>query len=159
MTEAEELEDRIAVDLTRLKPGGEILEGEADVIDLEETYVHPFGGVRYRLKAQAFGTELLVRGHVEQDFELVCSRCGKDFDTTIAVDDFVESYEINEKVQEIVLTNDVRDAIILNLPSYPVCDEACPGVEMKAQMPFDDRWSALDGVATEEERSQEHGES
>lgn len=155
----DQTEDRIVVDLTRLKPGGEILEGEADIIDLDETYVHPFGGVRYRLKAQAFGTELLVSGRVEQDFELVCSRCGKDFDTTIVVDDFLESYEISEKIHEIVLTNDVRDSIILTLPSYPVCDEACPGVEMKAQKPFDDRWSALDGVATEEERSQEHGES
>lgn len=153
------LEDRIAVDLTRLDPEGEVLEGEADIIDLEETYVHPFGGVRYRLRAQAFGTELLVRGHLEQDFELVCSRCGKDFDTTIAVDDFAESYEINEKMQEIVLTSDARDAIILNLPSYPVCDEACPGIELKVQKPLDDRWSALDSVVTEEERSQENGES
>lgn len=157
----EPLDDRIAVDLAKLDPEGEILEGEADIVDLDEKYVHPFGGVRYRLRAQAFGTELLVSGRLEQDFELVCSRCGKDFDTTIVVEDFAESYEINEKMQEIVLTSDARDAIILNLPSYPVCDEACPGIELKAKtrMPADDRWSALDSFVTEEERNQEHGES
>ena len=87
---AEELETKLVIDVSRLDPEGETIEGEVDCVDLDEEFVHPFGGIRYRLDVQLIGTELLVRGHLEQDFELVCSRCGEDFDDTIKVDDFTE---------------------------------------------------------------------
>ena len=141
---ADELEKRLIVDVSRLDPEGETLEGEVDCIDLDEAFVKPFGGVRYRLDLQVFGTELLVRGHLEQDFDLVCARCGKDFDTTVKVDDYTISYEVDEKDPEVDLTEDLRESIILNLPTYPVCDEACPGIKQKTEMPKDDRWGALD---------------
>ena len=145
--EEEELETKLLVDVARLDPEGEDLAGEADIVDLDEEFVKPFGGVRYRLHAQLFGTELLVRGHLEQDFDLVCSRCGKDFDTTVKVDDFTVSVEIGEKDDFVDLTEDARECIILALPTYPLCDEACPGIELKAERPVDDRWRALDGLA------------
>lgn len=161
------MEERLVVDVARLDPEGETLEGEADIIDLEEEFVRPFGGVRYRLRVQPLGTELLVRGHLEQDFDLVCSRCGRDFDTTVKVDDFVQSYEIDEKTQEVDLTADARECIILTLPTYPVCDEACPGVERKDEMPADDRWSALEklnvgetkNLNTKQKKENKHGQS
>ena len=125
------------------------MEGEVDAVDLEEEFVRPFGGVRYDLSAQIFGNELLVRGHLEQDFDLVCCRCGKDFDNTVKVEDFVFSAELDEKIQFVDLTNEVRESIILALPTYPVCDETCPGIERKSEFPNDDRWGALDGVKVE----------
>ena len=140
----EEIEKKLIVDVSRLDPEGETLEGEVDCVDLDEAFVKPFGGVRYRLDLQVFGTELLVRGRLEQDFDLVCSRCGKDFDTTVKVEDYTISYEVDEKSPEVDLTEDLRESIILNLPTYPVCDEACPGIEQKTEMPKDDRWGALD---------------
>lgn len=140
----EELDTKLIVDLARLDPEGEELEGEVDCIDLDEEFVHPFGGIRYQLTVQPLGNELLVRGHLEQDFELVCSRCGEDFDDTIKVDDFLQSYEISEKTTEVDLTDDVRECIILNLPSYPVCSEDCPGIVQTVEKPQDDRWNALD---------------
>ena len=146
------METKLLIDVARLDPEGEELEGEADIIDLDEDLVKPFGGVRYRLSAQVIGTELLVRGHVEQDFTLVCSRCGKDFDDTVKVDDFLTSVEIDEKTEEVDLTDEVRECIILALPTYPVCDEACPGIEQKTEMPKDDRWGALDELKVEGER-------
>ena len=145
--------DRLGVDIARLTPGGDAVdfEGEADVVDLDEEFVRPFGGARYRLKAQLFGTELLVRGSLEQDFDLACCRCGRDFDTTVRVDDFTFSAEVGENQQEVDLTADARESIILTLPTYPVCDEACPGIENKAaaEPPFDDRWGALDALKVE----------
>ena len=145
----EELETKLLVDVARLDPEGETLEGEVDIIDLDEPFVKPFGGVRYRLTAQVVGTELLVRGHLEQDFDLVCSRCGQDFDDTIKVDDFMQSYEISEKVPEVDLTADVRESIILALPSYPVCREDCPGIVQKDEKPVDDRWNVLNKLKVE----------
>ena len=147
-----ELEKKLVVDVTRLDPEGETLEGEVDAVDLDEEFVKPFGGIRYRLSLQVFGTELLVRGRLEQDFTLVCSRCGKDFDDTVVADDFVTSVEIGEKTQDVDLTDELRECIILKLPTYPVCDEACPGIEQKTEMPEDDRWGALDQLKVEGEK-------
>lgn len=141
-----ELEERLEIDLAAVPPEGGTVEGEADIIDYDDEFVHPFGGVRYSLFVQVVGSELLVKGRLEQDFDLVCSRCGCDFDTTSKVEDFLQSYEIGEKTQKVDLTTDARDSIILNLPTYPVCGEACPGVEKRSEGFSDDRWSALDGL-------------
>ena len=148
MKESEQ-DSRLAVDVTRLDPDGEVLEGELFCVDVDEEFVHPFGGVRYRLDVRLFGTELLVRGRLEQDFDLVCSRCGEDFDTTIKVEDFTESYEVGEKIQEVDLTEDIRESIILALPSYPVCREDCPGIVQKDEKPVDDRWNVLNKLKVE----------
>ena len=148
MKESEQ-ESRLAVDVTRLDPDGEVLEGELFCVDVDEEFVHPFGGVRYRLDVRLFGTELLVRGRLEQDFDLVCSRCGEDFDTTVKVEDFTESYEVGEKIQEVDLTEDIRESIILALPFYPVCREDCPGIIQKDEKPVDDRWNVLNKLKVE----------
>ena len=140
------MDTKLLVDVARLDPEGEDLEGEADIVDYEQEFVHPFGGVRYRLRAQQFGTELLVRGHLEQDFTLACSRCGKDFDTTVHVDDFTVSVEVGEKDEWADITEDARESVILALPTYPVCEESCPGIEQKGEEPADSRWSALDSL-------------
>lgn len=147
----EEVPSRLVIDLARLDPEGEVLEGEADIVDIDEPYVQPFGGVRYRLTAQVFGSELLVRGLLEQDFDLVCSRCGKDFDTTVSVDDFTVSVEIGENSQQADLTDDARECIILTLPTYPVCAEDCPGIAQEPEKKASDGcWQALDGLKVEE---------
>lgn len=140
------MDAKLTVDVQRLDPAGEDFEGEVECVDLDEDFVKSFGGVRYQLNAQLFGSELLVRGRLEQDFSLVCSRCGKDFDDTVKVDDFTASYEISEKKQEVDLTEDVRESIILALPTYPVCVETCPGIEQKEETPRDDRWNVLDSL-------------
>ena len=144
------MDDKLIIDASRVDAEGDELEGEVGCVDLDEGFVKPFGGVRYRLTAQVFGTELLVRGRLEQDFDLVCSRCGKDFDDTIKVEDFTASFEIDEKSPEVDLTEEIRESIILALPTYPVCSETCPGVERKDEMPSDDRWGVLDHLQQKE---------
>ena len=146
------MDDKLIIDASRVDSEGEEIEGEVGCVDLDEEFVKPFGGVRYRLKLQVFGTELLVRGHLEQDFDLVCCRCGKDFDDTIKVDDFTVSHEIDEKSPEVDLTDELRESIILTLPTYPVCAEACPGIEQKVEMPTDDRWGALEGLKVDKKK-------
>ncbi len=140
----QELEDKLLIDVARLDPEGETLEGEVDIVDYTHEFIQPFGGVRYRLQVQQFGSELLVRGHLEQDFTLACSRCGKDFDTTVQVDDFMVSVETSEKDEWVDLTNDARECIILALPTYPLCEASCPGLEQTVEEPVDSRWGALD---------------
>lgn len=134
------------IDVSRLKRGGETIEGEVDAVDLDEEFVKSFGGIRYRLELHLYGTELLVKGTLEQDFDLVCCRCGKDFDDTVKVEDFITSQEVPANTGEVDLTEIVRESIILALPTYPVCDETCLGIESLAEKPADDRWSALDNL-------------
>ena len=140
------METTLKIEAFRLAPEGETLCGEVDCVDLDEEFVKPFGGVRYRIEARLYGTELLARGHLEQDFTLVCSRCGGDFDTTVSVDDFVCSRTVGENEPEADLTEEIRESIILALPTYPVCSESCPGVVRPAEQPADDRWSVLDDL-------------
>ncbi|MBP5791423.1 MAG: hypothetical protein J6W80_04110 [Kiritimatiellae bacterium] len=123
--------ERLEIDVSRLAVEGETLEGEIDIVDVDEEFVKPFGGVRYKLDAQAFGNELLVRGSLEQDFDLVCSKCGRDFDTTVKVPDFTASFEVGEKQSVVDITDEVREAVLLELPAYPECGEDCPGFQQK----------------------------
>ena len=150
------MEAKLTIDTSRIDPDGETIEGEVECVDLDEPFVKAFGGVRYGLTLQVFGTELLVRGKLEQDFDLVCSRCGKDFDDTVKVGDFTASFEIPENSPEVDLTEEIRESIILALPTYPVCDETCPGVEQTVEIPLDDRWNVLDSLNKQGEK---HGKS
>ena len=117
------MQERLIIDVARLKAGGEDFEGEVDAIDISEEFVRPFGGIRYSLNVQIFGNELLVRGRAEQDFDLVCSRCGKDFDTTIKAEDITFSAQLGDELGEVDITDEIREAVLLELPNYPHCGE------------------------------------
>lgn len=153
--------DKLLIDVARLEKDGETYTGVVDDAVLEmadNELIRPFAGIRYDLFVQLFGTELLVRGTLEQDFEAVCSRCGADFDFTTTVDDFTASLEINEKTEFADLTDELRQSIILSLPSYPVCRQDCQGVCATCgknlnegpctcdHAEHDSRWGALDGL-------------
>jgi len=124
------MEDRFIVDVARLKRDGEEFSGVLDdaIYDLKDDYLTPFAGLRYELFVQHIGRELLVRGSLEQDFTAACSRCGADFDFTVKVPDFLTSVETDEKVEFADLTDELRECIILTLPTYPVCREDCRGI-------------------------------
>ncbi len=124
------MEKTLTIDVARLDRDGEAVEGVLDdaVLDLHDEYLRPFAGIRYRLFVQLVGRELLARGELEQDFEAVCSRCGGDFDFTVTVPDFLVSLETDEKTEFADLTDELRQSIILALPTYPVCRADCRGL-------------------------------
>ncbi|MBQ4198863.1 MAG: DUF177 domain-containing protein [Kiritimatiellae bacterium] len=154
------MEENLAIDVARLDRDGEEIEGVLDdaVLDLHDDYLRPFAGIRYSLFAQLAGRELIVRGRLEQDFDAVCSRCGTDFDFTAEVPDFLASVATDEKTEIVDLTDEVRQSIILSLPTYPVCRADCRGVCPSCGKNLnkgsctcrrndrDDRWGALDAL-------------
>ena len=142
------METEVVVRVSGMSRDGVELSGVLDdsVYGLDDEFLKPFGGLRYELGAQLFGTELLVRGRLEQDFEVACSRCGKDFDLTVKVPDFSASFETDEKSEFVELTAELRESILLTLPTYPVCREDCPGIEKKETEAPDSRWDALDNL-------------
>jgi uncharacterized protein len=152
----------LIVDLDRLQDGGELYEGEtsSDLIELNDQagVVEPKGGIFYKLNVQALGTELLVRGSLLQRFSCHCSFCDKCFEIEVKEGNFVESYEINEEISFLDLTNEIREVIILDLPAYPRCSEYCKGLCPKCGVNLntseckcktengDDRWAVLNNV-------------
>ena len=159
------MEARLTIDVARLDQDGEDFSGTLDdaVLDLHDAYVRPFAGMRYALAVRRIGRELLVRGRLEQDFEAACSRCGADFDFTVKVPDFTVSVETDEKTEFVDLTDELRESIILHLPTYPVCRVDCRGVCPQcgknlnegactcATERRDDRWNVLDSLRKEKE--------
>ena len=154
------MNDKLLIDVLRLDKDGEDFEGVLDdaVLELDGDLLRPFAGIRYSLFAQQLGRELLVRGTLAQDFDAVCSRCGGDFDFTVTVPDFTVSVETDDKTEYVDLTDEVRQSIILALPTYPVCRPECLGVCPSCGKNLnegscgcthdeaDDRWGALDGL-------------
>ena len=147
------MESKLVIEVTRLDRDGEELSGVLDdaVLELTGDLVRPFGGIRYELGAMLFGSELLVRGKLAQDFDAVCSRCGKDFDFTVKVDDFTISVPVDDKTLEVDITEDVRESVLLELPNYPVCSEDCPGIAQANEPAADARWNALADLKLPEE--------
>ena len=143
-----ERDDRLLINVAGLQDDGEDFDGELDdsIYDLHDEFLKPFGGLRYALGVQLFGGELLVRGKLEQDFEAACSRCGKDFDFTVKVPNFTASFATDEKTETVDLTQELRESVLLALPTYPVCREDCPGIEKKDTEAPDSRWDALDNL-------------
>lgn len=152
---------RLIVDLNRLDVAGEIYQGETtpDAIDIEENeFVRPKGGIRYKLTIQALRSELLARGQLSQRFVCRCASCDKTFEIEVKEDNFVESFEINEEIAFLDLTNAIRESIILALPTYPRCSESCKGLcavcgadlnESRCNCKVDrgdDCWSVLDAL-------------
>lgn len=126
-----ETQGRLIVDVARLDRGGEWYRGETspDVLELGASeIVTPVGGIVYALNIQALGSELLVRGELRLKLTCVCSRCGETFETEAVEPEFVCSEEIHETTDFLDLTDEIREAIILALPSYPVCRETCRGL-------------------------------
>ena len=142
------METELNVYLSEVTEEGLELSGTLDdsIYGFEDEFLKPFAGLRYELGVLHVGSELLVRGRIEQDFEAVCSRCGEDFDFTVKIPDFAASFEINEKTEFVELTTEVRECILLALPTYPVCREDCPGIEKKEEKAPDSRWDALDDL-------------
>ena len=53
------MDEKLIIDVSRLKSEGETVSGEVDAVDLDEEFVKSFGGIRYRLDVRLYGRELL----------------------------------------------------------------------------------------------------
>jgi len=154
---------RLTVDVARLAKTGERLTGELDgaVLDLGDTagLIEPAGGIRYDLNVEPIGSELLVRGSASVAVAFICSRCAGRFETQIRESAFVASYPLEEMTDSVDLTADLREAMILLLPGYPVCQEGCCGLCPRCGTNLnqascrcksedaDGRWNALDVIS------------
>lgn len=154
------------INIHRIRPESSVFEGEEppSTVDLEEEsdLVRVTGPVAYQLTAQVVSQELVVKGSVTAQAELTCSRCAVFFSTTLTDSSFLRAYDLPEGTVTVDVTDDLREAILLQLPNFPICSAACEGLCPQCgknlnQGPCgceppegDARWSALDGLAPDE---------
>ena len=87
----------------------------------------PAGDITYHLSAVMAGADLIVTGKASVPLATVCARCLDDIRVTIAVKDLCFHFE---KVRdlEVDLTDDVREELLLAVPSCFYCSPDCKGI-------------------------------
>ena len=109
-----------------------LLEGTepADVLELppdSDPPLAPAGDISYRLSAVMAGADLIVTGSASVPLATVCARCLDDVRVTISVKDLCFHFE-KVKDLEVDLTEDVREELLLAIPSCFYCSPDCKGI-------------------------------
>jgi uncharacterized protein len=149
------------IDIPKLKPEGEWFRGEEppELLELKgPRWAQADRPIRYELFAQVVSSELIVKGIVAADIRLECGRCVEFFSTTVTDDDFLQGYDISGGVETVDVTGDIREAVLLSVPHYPVCQPDCKGLCPQCGRNLNTgscacrpaspggRWGALDGL-------------
>lgn len=149
------------IEISKISPGGSRYVGEEppNVLGLgEERAIRASEPLRYDLTARLVSGEVVLRGRVETRMQLQCGRCAEFFSTLLVDSDFLRDYPLREGQQELDITDDLREAVLLRLPPHPVCGEQCRGLCPRCgknlnegpcdcppqEQPPSDVWRALD---------------
>jgi len=101
----------------------------AEILGLKEDLIFQGeGSVFCELYVQVVDETLIVRGTVSATVRAHCARCTQIFSTTVSDSGFLRDYSDILGVEDVDITEDLREAIVLNLPHFPLCDEACKGL-------------------------------
>lgn len=127
----------LIIPLEEFPEDGLFLSGELDaaVFGIDSAALRSTGPMSYELEAQLFETELMVRGSITAPFELRCDRCLTHFPYTVELDDLAYSYDVKGKLA-LDITEDLREEVVLALPSYPKCEIS--GLECEINDTFGD---------------------
>ena len=109
-----------------------LLEGteSADLLELPpdvDPPLAPAGDISYRLSAVMAGADLIVTGSASVPLATVCARCLDDIRVPITVKDLCFHFE-KVKDLEVDLTEDVREELLLAVPSCFYCSPDCKGI-------------------------------
>ncbi len=148
------------IELKDLLPDGINIEGTTpgESLDLGSVGATSCSDVSYTFFVQEMDDELLVTGSVRADVGFGCVRCLTNFIKTIEERRFSVLTPIPEDSDAVDLTPDLREAIILNFPSYPKCAEDCAGLcaqcgknlnanACTCHPPVDNQWGDLDKLS------------
>lgn len=108
----------------------------------EGSGIHLLGPLEARLEAQKVGSDVLVRGRLRGEVGLECRRCLKEvaleFDESVsflyragvkpAEAAAEECYPLPDRARELDLGEPIREHLLLSVPQYAVCREACRGL-------------------------------
>jgi uncharacterized protein len=152
--------DRLILYLEDIPEEGCRVEGEVSPAMMameQDEFIQCESPVRYALQVTVVSGEFIAGGALATEARLRCCRCSVFFPTAVEETEYYYDQEVDETTESVDLTEDMREAIILALPSYPVCGAECKGLcpqcganknegECQCKPPADDRWAALDGL-------------
>lgn len=119
------------IEISKLSAEGDRYEGDEpkELLDLEgDRFIEPSGPVHYDFLAQEASRQLVVRGGLRVRLELMCSRCAEFFSTTVEDSSFLRAYEVKAGTEVVDIGGDMREALLLKIPAYPVCSPECRGL-------------------------------
>ena len=98
----------------------------ADVLELTGD-VTAEGEIRYDLTASMAGQDLVVRGEASVQVKAECARCLRDVARTLCAKEICIVRE-NVPAREVDITSDIREELLLTMPSRFLCSEDCKGL-------------------------------
>ena len=126
---------------------------EEPLEDLPDAPAHVEGPVHVELVLERIHDGIVARGSVRARWQGQCSACLRELSRRVEVhvDELFEPEPLEGETYRldghtVDLEQLVRDAVLLELPLAPHCDEACaPGAPFDAddEPPLDPRWAAL----------------
>jgi uncharacterized metal-binding protein YceD (DUF177 family) len=121
----------LIIELSKLNTTEDAISGVVPVAILaieDDRQVHLNDPLKFDLQTQKVSSELIVQGTLEVSCDVECSRCAEIYSTTVTVSSFLRAYEIPDGTDTVDLTADVREDILLALPSFPLCSDGCKGL-------------------------------
>lgn len=121
----------IKISVSRLEKEQIKLDGtlEKEFISLPEgdayTVIAP---LEYHLTAVKVSDGALVTGCCRTEISGICGRCLDEVTAEITADDIELFYELDGAGEEIDISEDIREELLLNLPMNLLCDEDCAGL-------------------------------
>jgi len=153
---------QICIEISQIGEDGLFVSGEVsgDLLALaKDPVAQAEGPIHYELTVESTGQDLIVRGQVEAPLRVRCSRCAQFFSTTAKVSSFLHAYDWKEHPEDLDVSTDVREDLLLEIPGFPLCDTHCKGLcaqcgqdlnvgSCDCAPPEGDAspWSALDGL-------------
>ncbi|MCK5850193.1 MAG: DUF177 domain-containing protein [Kiritimatiellae bacterium] len=126
-------------------------------IDLQDSNVQIDHPAQYDLKAYIASDDLIVTGKISIKVAFRCVKCAESFPFDVRIGEFQCVCELVDNIESVDLTADIREAIILAFPNYPICKSDCKGLcsgcgknlnreTCNCVSPDDVRWGALDDL-------------
>jgi uncharacterized protein len=145
----------VKIHLRQLTHGHAHFEEDIDaaVLDLENAGARATGPVHCSLDVGLSDGGLFATGVLTVPVEMQCVKCLRPFETTLTAPDFAMQVDLDGH-ESVDLTPDIREDILLTLPSHPRCDAdgrtKCPATFQSAPAaPLTEEvdsstWDALD---------------
>ena len=121
----------IKISVSRLDKEPVELEGSIDkeFISLPEgdayTVISP---LQYNLTAVKISGGALVTGSCRTTVSGICGRCLDELTAEISADDIELFFDLEEVGEELDISEDIREELLLNLPMNLLCDDDCAGL-------------------------------
>jgi uncharacterized protein len=145
------------IDLDKIPPDGVQLDGTElpKILDISVEGVGFNDPIEVSIFAIKSGSTLIVKGGLKTKIDFKCGRCLKSFSSVVESKNLNYTYEV-AGLNELDITEDLREEVLLLLPLRPLCKKECKGFCLKCgqdlnekkcscgKLKEDIRWSDLD---------------